>query len=655
MGRASQALGASREFFFPVPRALKSAATLSLSYEAATSFENQRSIEIFIGERSLLLKPLSGMHERDVLRIPLDRLDTASGFVRIAVRYGRVMSDDRCVDMRYAGDHLTILPETALELAFDRNAVDTVADALALMPRDVAIYLPGRELSTGEFGAAIEMARALRETGRRTRFETLPGADAVAAIGQSGARQNLLALAFTPRLPGAFAPPPPAPALGEAAPLWTSGAIVIGAADDLTALAGAMRGPLFRGDAKPGALASALTLVNVGMGPAVLVSGADPQSAARLAASAWRSAAVKSVISTDGAPLQLASDRPYTFDRLQTDLAARDVIDRAQWSVALGARDLPFGRRLAALRLNVAVAPDEARTNAVVTAFFNETMMESVSTGADMRAQLAFDVPPGLAGLRNSLRVVVQRQPQGGDCATVPTGYPAQLLGSSQIVTRDASELPRDFFEIASQFSSGATLFVESPNAFAQRANLAALTELAVNLVPPLAPLAIRFIESDTAPMSDGPFIALTSQAPVNAAPPVRFDQGRAVIRRADGKTVADIGGLRETAIAQLVKAGFNDGLWIRPAAPGETIAPPERLQLDRGNVAIIDKTGVAFAFSTERDRLVEVIYPDRVSLADIAGAYRPWVVGALWLAFSLLVVASVHRFYGRGRMRRPL
>ena len=98
------------------------------------------------------------------------------------------------------------------------------------------------------------------------------------------------------------------------------------------------------------------------------------------------------------------------------------------------------------------------------------------------------------------------------------------------------------------------------------------------------------------------------------------------------------------------VAAGLNQGLWIRTAAAEEDLVPPSQLQLDRGNVAILDKNGVAFAFSTERDRLIEVVYPDRLSLADIANAYRPWVVGALWLAFSLLVVMSVHRFYARGR-----
>jgi hypothetical protein len=61
----------------------------------------------------------------------------------------------------------------------------------------------------------------------------------------------------------------------------------------------------------------------------------------------------------------------------------------------------------------------------------------------------------------------------------------------------------------------------------------------------------------------------------------------------------------------------------------------------------------VAFSYSTERDRLVQVLYPERMSLADIANAYRPWVIGGLWLALTLLVAMSMQRFYSKSRNTR--
>ena len=593
---------------------------------------------------ALLLKQLPGTPERQTLKIPLDGVEASNGFVKISVRYGHVLPDNRCVDIRFAGDHLTIMPETSLQLSFEKAAVDSVASALTLMPRDVAVYLPGRDLSSREFGAALEAARALREAGRRVRFETLPGADATAKFDTGMRTPPAPTLAFMPRAQLPFS------AQSEAPVAWTQGAVIIAAKEDIELLAGNSRATLFRPDAKPDLSASSLSLINFSSGPAVLVSGPDPQSAARLIGSAWNAAAVKSTVSSEGNVWQMREDGRFTFDRLRADLTARDVVDRAQWSVSLAARDLPIQRRLSGLRLHVAVAPDEANKNAVVTAFFNERMMQSVATPSDMRAQLSFDIPEGLAGLNNSLRLVVQRQPQGGDCAALPLGFPAQLLGSSEIITTPGAEAPRDFFEMASIFREGLTMFVESRNAFQQRGHLAMLTEFAGNLVPSRAPISVRFLDEGAAPQTSGPFVAVTSRAPENAEPTVRFDQGRTIIRGPEGKTIADLGGLKNTTVAQLVRAGLNQGLWIRTAAADEDIVPPSQLQLDRGNVAVVDKNGVAFAFSTDRDRLIEVVYPDKLSLAEIANAYRPWVVGGLWLAFSLLVVMSVHRFYARGR-----
>ncbi|NDA46317.1 MAG: hypothetical protein EBY21_03390 [Alphaproteobacteria bacterium] len=694
-------LGATRDLFFPVPRSMKFNAQLTLAYESATSIDARRSVEVMIGERTLLLKPFNGTTERDSIKIPVNVADVSNGFIKVTVRYGHAMQEDRCVDMRYAGDHLTILPETNLKISFDRNGVDSVASALSLMPRDVSIYLPARELSAPEFGAALDTARALREMGRQVKFENLPGPDLTFQIPQANASSTASpatpsqtpaisanqpaaqtpvgpaglvqpsAMTFAPRLESPFAKSPtnaaplaapiapnqPAatvPANGFDSPsAWTRGAIVIASGQDLANFVAQSRTPLYREDAKPDGQSSSLSLINFSNGPAILISGQDPQSAARLIGSNWLSAGVRPIISTDGDILQIRSNGPLTFDRLQTDLGARDVLDRAQWSVSISAKDLPLHRRLSALHLNVAVAPDEGQTNAVVTAFFNETMMQSVSTGADMRAPLAFNIPNGLAGMNNSLRVMVQRQRQSGECAMQSVGYPSQLLGSSEILTEPASEVLHDFFDVASAYREGVTIFLDSRGPVTQRSQLSFLTELASNLIPPAAPLAIRFADPGLNAQTNGPFIALTTRAPENSEPSVRFDQGRTLIKGPDGRTLANLSAMKSTAIVQLLRAGLNQGLWIRPAAEESEIVAPSKLLLDRGNVAIIDRSGVAFSYSTERDRLVQVLYPERMSLAEIANAYRPWVIGGLWLALTLLVAMSMQRFYSKSRNTR--
>jgi hypothetical protein len=251
-----------------------------------------------------------------------------------------------------------------------------------------------------------------------------------------------------------------------------------------------------------------------------------------------------------------------------------------------------------------------------------------------------------MAGLNNNLRVVVQRQARGGDCLTMPVGAPAQLLESSAVVTAPAADLARDFYELAPKFRNGVEVFVERNASLDQTARLALLGAFARELAPASAPLRVRYVEPGESPRPTGSFIAMTSNPPEQANMPIRFDRGRAVVRGPDGQTIADLGRLGDTMVAQVVRTNLESGLWVRPVNASADVVAPSSLQLDRGNVAIIDAAGVAFAFSNERDRLVEVIYPEQSTMTDLANAYRPWIVGALWLASSLLIVVGMLRFH---------
>ena len=77
----------------------------------------------------------------------------------------------------------------------------------------------------------------------------------------------------------------------------------------------------------------------------------------------------------------------------------------------------------------------------------------------------------------------------------------------------------------------------------------------------------------------------------------------------------------------------------------------PAELRLDRGDVAFLDKSGVALALSTERDTLLRVNYPDQVSWMTVADRFRPWIIGSLW------VLATIGFLFGLQRVlrRRPM
>ena len=69
-------------------------------------------------------------------------------------------------------------------------------------------------------------------------------------------------------------------------------------------------------------------------------------------------------------------------------------------------------------------------------------------------------------------------------------------------------------------------------------------------------------------------------------------------------------------------------------------------MMLDRGDLALIGQDGVILATATDRSPLVDVVYPDRTSLAQMLAKYRPWIVGAIWVLVTLLVLVVFQRVY---------
>jgi hypothetical protein len=95
------------------------------------------------------------------------------------------------------------------------------------------------------------------------------------------------------------------------------------------------------------------------------------------------------------------------------------------------------------------------------------------------------------------------------------------------------------------------------------------------------------------------------------------------------------------------VRTAKTAGLWLRPgrAVPGQGLEP---IRLDRGDIAVIDREGIALAFSTEHRQAVNVVYHDIRSWMDLAGEYRPWIVGAIWLALTAIFIRALSLMYRR-------
>ena len=95
----------------------------------------------------------------------------------------------------------------------------------------------------------------------------------------------------------------------------------------------------------------------------------------------------------------------------------------------------------------------------------------------------------------------------------------------------------------------------------------------------------------------------------------------------------------------------FDDGLktYIQfPVNMAATDAPPLFLVGPGGKAELVNYRYLNGYYVV--DRLIDVAYPDQSSMSDLANAYRPWIVGALWLASSLMLVVGLRRFYRPGR-----
>ena len=164
-------LGAHREIFVPLPQGTDIKLTeLTLIYDDLTAYKARRNLEVLANDRTVAAVPLEGSGAGRTLRVPLAGIVPHDGFVKFSFLYSGAATPDRCIDVRYVGDSLTIRPDTSVAVVIDRAALHDVTTIAALMPRNVTVALPDRALSPAEISAALTVARALAATGRHPQF-----------------------------------------------------------------------------------------------------------------------------------------------------------------------------------------------------------------------------------------------------------------------------------------------------------------------------------------------------------------------------------------------------------------------------------------------------------------------------------------------------
>jgi hypothetical protein len=608
-------LGGHRELFVPLPQDGEVAATeLVLAIDDITAYEAKRNLEVQVNDRTVAAIALDGNSRGRIVRVALGKMRPKDGYIKLSFLYSGAATLDRCIDVRFVGDTLTIRPETAVEVDVGAVSELDVATTAMLMPRDVAIVIPSRRVTENEVATAITIARSLISSGRRVSFHR--GYEAVADLAKR-----------------------------DDAARWKRSIVLIG---PLAEAANVIDPPITRmaGAVQPfGTLAA----VRVSGLPALLVSDGSVVRAGRLFASPLRAATRGIALASvgDAAPVDLPTDR-VTFEQLAIAPAQADVFGRADLTAIVDTRRLPPETRATRLLLDVMVAPDGGGEKAVVSVFVNERLLGSTVAAFGDATHLDLSLPDGLVGGIANVRAIVQRNSPQSNCRLESQGYPAQILGSSALVLASADGTPHDFSDLTSHFAHGIKLLLPAAAADQPVAVLGLLAQVVDQLSPDIAPLDVNFTAGNGTPAPDGPFIAVSDRPPAGTNPRVHFDRGRVAVTDRTGRTLLDIGGFVGGAVAQLVNASDYPGLWIKPLAADGATPSPNDLHLDHGDVAFIDGNGVALAMSTERDTVVRISYPDEVSWLTVAERFRSWIIGGLWLFATAALLFILQRMFRR-------
>lgn len=623
-------IAARQDIFFPLP-AWVPADDLRLEAKLTGALaEGQRaSVQVMLNDQPRWTGTLSPQFKEYSISLAIARPDLRQSFAKATLGWGAQWTDNRCVDQRLPGGFVTMSPDSAVSYNVDPAKIDSMRAAWSALGPRVNIFVSQNGLTQPQFQAAVHLAATLMREGRRVTIQRLPSEEAPLSLtdkaGTAPAEPDTGTIILAPReeilaagewLRSNHNVPDTAKFR-----LLDTGNADIALFTDLTVPTIALL---------DGIDGEKLRLLTGGWSPLV----ASPESTVTVAKTQPGAA-----IGTDGIP----------FSSLGLGQGVQELVDRAEWPLRLDYNQVPEGMRPAALEIELAPGSTIGDRPQLLHVFVNNTLLRSVSLPDGGKPQrLTVPFPDSLLGRSNAIRIVLQRQPSGGDCHEAPLASPAQILPGSRVTLVPDNAAPADFFTLSPAMAKGATLMVTD----AQLKDLNAINltaRLVADLVPATAPLAVTLADGTAKPAT--PFIRLPGTAvPGNADLPVRLDGGAVSVQDRGGQTLLDITGTKGLLTAQLSSL---DGLPGLSLSTGDGAIPADMpgLSLDRGNVAFADQTGLLMAFDTVRDRAVRVVVADDNGWADWLDRFRIVLVLGAWGLLTLVGIGALRRWY---RARAP-
>jgi hypothetical protein len=663
-----------QELYLPVPAGLPiSNATLQLDGSYLRGDGGRTTFLLSLDGSPVQARNVTDAQGDGSLSIGVDGAPRPSGFVRVGVQWSSVLNDNVCADQTAIGNVWKVAPTTRLSYQFDTSAINDVRTAWSALPPKPVVLVSGGKLNAAPYDVAWRLEALLMRSGATPVTMRMPAVGDTVNLGSVQVPAALQAVpAFAALAAGGthkIANPAELGALIALAPASALAPNVVVVDDAMRSQAGAaldaLRGQVqaISADAASAfdawrthagvALAAPLEkgelrLAHLGGQPVVVVGddlGVGALSRTWSGIEASRHLVVHALSaspnlsaggSSDTVALSLIGGTPRTLEVLTS--AAWE----ANFDLAAVSGDGKIPRRVV---LDLAAAPAADRNGQTASIFFNGVLIGSTLLDTDGRPQrVSADIPVYALGSVNTLRVLFQRQPQGG-CHPRDKGYPVAVLPGSHLVL-GTGPLGENFTGMVARFSHAASVIVPDAYLSDPTTTVPRVARLANAAGVSTTRATLQVVANGQAAQPQTAFLA-ADVALDNEADHANFANGRLTVKGRGGAMLADLSGLANLGLIQVVRSGTTPGIVYRSV--GDPPVLPPGMQLQQGDVAIVDAGGVLKTFDTQNPGGVPPVDDQR---AWLTRHWAGWGVPSIALAVLLLLLVAAAFARKRARAR---
>lgn len=515
-------------------------------------------------------------------------------FLKITIRFGGRLTDDRCYDWRSNGSYITVRPTSRVQYTYRPEQVTTIDGAWSVLPRGVTVAIPAGTLTPAQFRAAWQVGSALMRAGHAVTFAQTTGA------------------------------------------IETAGAYVTAPTDTSDGTGVVVVAPT------PGEANLTLTHID---GRSVIVVG-DTFPAGQFLGEDWRHVAQSDRMHVGESRSRRdvsVGAATVTFQQLGLGSTRQDLGDRADWSFPFSVRDLSPGFIPSNIALDVVAGLSPDKQASVAQVFVNDVLVRSTTVDQSGAAQrINVDLPRRLIGVDNTVRLEMQRKeanslsPSTGECRALPATAPVQVLATSVITGTRIGDLT-EFLELPAVFRSGFDVYLPATVLGNPVNTLPFLARLGADVLPMPDMASLTFFDSAHPPAPKRLFMMVGTTDGLAVDAPAKYEHGRLVVDDTKKRPVLDLSGSTRAAAVEIGSIGGTSGLLVLPLGNGVLPAPPS-IALSRGDLAFVSAAGI------------DLIVDSRAATRGMSrlgapfGRYRYWAYSVMALLLAGVIIYVLRR-----------